>query len=258
MNTLAPKLVLTPLLVASTSIVGRRWGNLLSGWMVALPLTSGPIAFFIAIELGPQVAIAASAGSLVGAIGQVAFSTAYTLASRRVGWHGALALGAISFAMVGLVLPPLPSSMVFGLVLIAVAGHLRLARPPRRTVSVPAPPGWDIPARVAIATLLVVVISSIAPLLGGRASGVLATFPVYAAVLATFAHGRGDASAAAEVLRGLTIGMIGFAAFFLCLGIALADLAVGFAFGLSLAMALLVQAITLPLIRLRRDRTERG
>lgn len=258
MNALAPKLVLTPLLVASTSIVGRRWGNVLSGWLVALPLTSGPIAFFIAIDLGPQVAIAASAGSLVGAIGQVAFCAAYTMASRRVGWHGALMLGSISFAMVGLVLPPLPPGLVFGLVLIAVAGHLRLTRSPDRTRSMPAPPGWDIPARVAIATLLVVIISGAAPMLGGRASGVLATFPVYAAVLATFAHGRGDAAAAADVLRGLTIGMIGFATFFLCLGIALATLAIGLAFGLSLAMALLVQVITLPLIRRRRERTELG
>ena len=74
MNTLTPKLVLTPLLVASASAAGRRWGPALSGWLVALPLTSGPIAFFIAIESGSDVAREAAQGSLLGAVAQVAFA----------------------------------------------------------------------------------------------------------------------------------------------------------------------------------------
>lgn len=83
MNTLAPKLVLTPLLVASTSLAGRRWGPSLSGWLVALPLTSGPIVFFIAVEAGPDVAQQAAGGALIGATAQVAFAAAYTLMARR-------------------------------------------------------------------------------------------------------------------------------------------------------------------------------
>ena len=33
MSTLAPRLVLTPLLVGATSLAGRRWGPALSGWL---------------------------------------------------------------------------------------------------------------------------------------------------------------------------------------------------------------------------------
>ncbi len=253
MNALAPKLILTPLLVASTSLAGRRWGAALSGWLIALPLTSGPIAFFIAIELGPKVATAAAAGSLLGAIGQVAFCVAYTRASARVGWRVALPVAALAFVVVGVVAPPLPAPVLFGGLLASIAAGLWATRDIPITVSTAAvAPPWDIPARVAVATLLVLGISTAAPLIGGRASGILATFPVYGAVLATFAHQLRSSADAAAVLRGLMTGLLGFGMFFLLLGLLLEATDLGIAFGAAGLAALVVQAITLP-IMIRRD-----
>jgi len=41
---LAFKLLLTPALLGLVSLAGRRWGPAVSGWLVGLPLTSGPVA----------------------------------------------------------------------------------------------------------------------------------------------------------------------------------------------------------------------
>ena len=50
MNTLLLKLIVTPVLIGAASLAGRRWGETLSGWFIGLPLTSGPVCWFLAIE----------------------------------------------------------------------------------------------------------------------------------------------------------------------------------------------------------------
>ena len=82
-------------------------------------------------------------------------------------------------------------------------------------------PAWDIPARIVVATLLVLGISAAAPIVGGERAGLIATFPVYASVLATFSHRLVGPAGAVEVLRGLLIGLPGFASFCLVAGAAL-------------------------------------
>jgi hypothetical protein len=249
-NTLAPKLVLTPLLVASTSVAGRRWGPALSGWLFALPLTSGPIALFIALEQGPAVAQQAAAGSLTGAVAQVGFAAAYTLAPRRAGWVPSLAVATGAFFAVALALPPWPPIVTFGLLVGAVVSFLAVfGREQLPTADVAQPPPWDIPARVVVATVLVVAISGLAPIVGGRPAGVLATFPVYASVLTTFAHAIRGGREASAVLRGLATGLLGFGAFFLALGVLLGDAGIAAAFAGALAIGLVVQGATLPLLR---------
>ena len=45
MPVLALKLILTPLLIGGASLAARRWGPAIGGWLVSLPLTSGPVTF---------------------------------------------------------------------------------------------------------------------------------------------------------------------------------------------------------------------
>ena len=44
------KLLLTPILIGMVSLAGRRWGPAISGWFVGLPLTSGPVMLFLALD----------------------------------------------------------------------------------------------------------------------------------------------------------------------------------------------------------------
>src|SRR5712692_6527915 len=58
-ESLTLKLVVTPALIGAASLAGRRWGQGVSGWIVGLPLTSGPVAFFLVVDHGAAFAVAA-------------------------------------------------------------------------------------------------------------------------------------------------------------------------------------------------------
>ena len=240
-DTLVLKLVLTPVLIAGASLAGRRWGQSVGGWLVGLPLTSGPVAFFLAIEHGAGFAAAVAVGSLAGAIAEAAFCLAYGWLTAR-GWVAALAAASVVFAIVALGLqrlawpPPILAASVFVILVIA------LALLPRRAsrAAPPSPPRWDLPARMLITTVLVVGLTALAPTLGPRLSGLLATFPVYAAILTVFAHRAGPAPAV-QVLRGLLLGLFSFGAFFLVLGGSIERLGIAAGFGVATAAALAVQ-----------------
>ena len=108
----------------------------------------------------------------------------------------------------------------------------------------PAARGFEEP-KVA----LVVVITSAAPLLGPQLSGLLTTYPVYAGVLAVFAHSQRGGAAAMQVVRGLCYGIIAFATFFLAVGALVDRAGVLPAFVVAVLGAVLVQALTLTRIR---------
>jgi hypothetical protein len=247
-DTLPLKLVLTPILIAAASLAGRRWGQAVGGWLVGLPLTSGPVAFFLAIDQGAGFAAAVAVGSLTGALAEVAFCLAYGWSARH-GWLVALGAASAAFALAAfglqrLALPILALAAIAAATLIVA---LRLM--PRRgpAVVTAPPPRWDLPARMIITTVLVVALTGLAPRLGPRLSGVLATFPVYAAILTVFAH-RAGAASAVHVLHGLLLGLFSFAAFFLVLGGLIERLGVAGGFVAATAAALAIQAGSLAFV----------
>lgn len=248
MDTLLLKLVLTPALIGGASLAARRWGHAVSGWLVGLPLTSGPIAFFLAIERGASFAAAAAIGSLAGAVAEVAFCVVYAGATSRASWPLAFASGSVAFAVAAAALQPLELSLELAGagVCVSLAVALRLVRPGVARAAMPPPPRWDLPARMIIATALVLVITELAPVLGPRWSGVLATFPVYAAILTVFAH-RMSVPSALEVLRGLLVGLFAFAAFFVVLGTLIERTGVATAFAAAIVSALAIQTVSFAL-----------
>jgi hypothetical protein len=98
MDTLVLKVVVTPMLIAAASLAGRRWGQAVSGWFVGLPLTSGPVAFFVALDYGVGFAAATSLGALAAAIAEAAFCLVYGHTADRARWPVALATACIAFA----------------------------------------------------------------------------------------------------------------------------------------------------------------
>jgi hypothetical protein len=248
-DTLVLKLVLTPVLIAAASLAGRRWGQAVGGWLVGLPLTSGPVAFFLALDHGAGFAAAAAFGSLTGAIAEAAFCLAYGWTAGR-GWPLALTAACGAFAAVAGALQRLSLGMLALAAAVVVALTAALRAMPRRAAPAPptVPPRWDIPARMLVTTALVVGLTEVAPVLGPRLSGVLATFPVYAAILTVFAHRAGPAPAV-QVLRGLLVGLFSFAGFFLVLGGVIERLGVAGGFTAATAAALVIQAASFGLVR---------
>lgn len=247
MDNLTLKLVVTPALIGAATLAGRRWGQSIGGWLVGLPLTTGPVAFFIALDHGEPFAAAAVVGSLAGAVAEVAFSLAYGWSALRCSWPAALAAGTAAYAAVAALVQGLGLGAVglFALVIVALAVSLRLM--PRGALGA-APlvtPRWDLPARMALATAVVLVLTALAPRLGARWSGLLATYPLFAAILTAFGHRLQGAGAAIGVLRGLLFGLFSFAGFCLVLALGLVPLGIAGAFTAAIGVALLAQGISL-------------
>jgi hypothetical protein len=91
------KLTLAPLLVALATLVARRWGPKIGGVVVGLPLSTGPIFLFLAIDQGLDFAESATVGILYGLVGLAGFALVYTAVSRRAGWIISLTLSAIAY-----------------------------------------------------------------------------------------------------------------------------------------------------------------
>ncbi len=250
MSLLAVKLIVTPLMILAASLVGRRWGDALGGWLVGLPLTSGPVAVFLAIERGADFAAQASAGSLAGVVAQAVFVVGYALAASR-GWRAGLLAGAGAFAASAAALQAgrLPLAPLFALALGALAVTLRLLPRDFRASAPTRAPWWEIPARMALVTALVVAVTSSASLLGARGSGIVATFPLIGAALGVFAHRAHGPRAGVAVLRGMASALFAFALFFFVAGLAIPRTSLALAFAAATLAALLVQAATLTLVR---------
>ena len=167
--------------------------------------------------------------------------------TRRIG--PSFIVGIIAFALIGgaaqeLAIAPLPLYAICAVVLLFA---IRLVPDPGPAASV-ALPRWDLPARMILATALVLAITSGATALGPRLSGLLATIPLYASILAGFGFQLVGPAAAIRVWRGLLFGLYGFGAFYLVIAASVESLGLA-AFALALLTAIVMQAVTLRLLR---------
>lgn len=247
------RILLAPTLIAGASLAGRRWGNSVSGWIVGLPLTSGPIAIILALQYGPTFAATAAFGTMAGALTQGAFSLAYAYAARRAAWPLAFAAACMAFAAATAafhLLQPAPLTS-YGVVVVGLATVIALLRPRGEGAAEvrTAAPRSDLPLRMLLATAWVLLLTGIAPSIGAGLAGMLSPFPMYGAILAVFAHRQHGAEAAVDVLRGMLYGLFGFATFFLCEGMLLERFGIGAAFAAAVGSALLLQAGALFLLR---------
>ncbi len=252
MPVLALKLVLTPILIGGATLVARRWGPGVGGWIVALPLTSGPVLIFLALDHGPAFASAAALGSLAGLAAIAGFCAVYAHLAGRAGPAACFAAASVVFLAAGTLLQPVidrPTWILLAIVLVSITVATRLI-PASGTDHPPMDhPRWDIPTRMVVATTLVLGITAVAPSLGPHWSGLLATFPVYLSVLAVFTHRQVGPAAADDVLRGLLVGLYGTSAFFVVVNVGLGSYGVAATFAGAVALTLAIEAVTLRRIR---------
>jgi hypothetical protein len=245
------KITLTPLLIGGASLAARRWGPSIGGWIVSLPLTSGPILFFLALDHGTPFAAAAVVGTLLGLGAIAAFSVAYAALSSRGPW-AAIAAASIAYAVAGLAVQPIAGAPFVALVVLvagAIALVLRWLPAGFAARSSDPHPAWDLPARMIVGTGLVVGLTTIAPLLGPVTSGLIATFPVYVSVLSVFTQLREGRWGAIGVLRGLLVGLFGTVAFYVVVRALVDPAGVAAAFIAAIAVTLAIQSVALRAVR---------
>jgi len=249
------KITLTPLLIAGATLVARRWGPIVGGWFVGLPLTSGPLSFFLALEQGTEFAAASAANSLLGLCGIAIFCVIYTKSARGSAWLRSTCLAlAAYFAAVELLSLPSPSLllaciMTFGL---QCATLYIVGRP----VAVPVmrgAPWWDLPLRMGVAATVVLSITGFAVALGPKWSGLLAPFPAFILIMSAFSHRQYGPAAAHQLLYGAVVGTFGTISFFCIVAFSLASLGIPAAFLLAVLATFVTNGLILTLM-LRRQR----
>lgn len=252
MNILTLKLILAPIIIGTASLAGRRWGPAVSGWIVGLPLTSGPVIFFLAISHDIPFAANAIRGTLSGGFSLIAFCIVHAWLSKKFDWRvttlGSLSIfAALTIALQGLVMSLLP---LFALVLLTISsGVWLMPRQEAEQIAVSTLNQWDIPARILVGTSFILFVTGIAPIIGSKLTGLLTTFPLFASILAIFAQRQQGADGAIHVLRGLTLGLFAFAGFYLVLGLLIEHASLAVSFGAATLTALTVQGASLLVLR---------
>ena len=253
MNILVLKLILAPIIIGSASLAGRKWGHAISGWIVGMPLTSGPVIFFVALSHDVTFAANAALGVISGGISLVAYVLTYAWLATRFRWYVALAGSLLVFAISTTLLQTVtfPILPIFLAVCAAIALGLWLM-----PNAVPEPGDsemgpWDIPSRILIGTSFILLITGGASFFGSRLTGLLTTVPLYVTILTVFAHRHQGPAAAAHVLRGLLYGLYAFAGFFITLSLLIEKAGIAASFLSAIAVALAIQGTSLWILQQR-------
>jgi hypothetical protein len=239
------KAILAPVLIGLVSLAARKWGPAVGGWLLGLPLNSGPILVFLLVEQGPRFTADAARGSLLGILAWAAFCVAYAHCCVKMSWWWSTLTGWFAYSAIAFLLVPVRMNVIWTFaVVVLVMGIVLLTFPKPARFDERSSAKYEIWLRMATATAMVVTLTSIARTLGPTRSGILSAFPAYTTILAVFSHRHGAASAV-RVLKGVSAGLYTAATFFLVLSLALRYWSGAVSFALAGGAALLVQGISL-------------
>lgn len=232
------KMAVTAGFVVFATFAAERAGPVVGALIATLPVSAGPAYVFIALHHDPGfVAEGALASFAVNPVAAV-FALAYAALAQR---HG-LAVSALSAMTIWFVLVSAVNAIawttlmavVFNIVGLAACiatghrfRHVRVPLVPRRST--------DLLVRAAMVAVLVAVVVTASEVLGAKATGILAVFPIVLSSLILILHPRIGGPATAAVLANTLPGLAGFS--LCCLTAHLLVERIGSAAGLCAALA---------------------
>lgn len=239
------KLALVAASVYLSTLAARRFGHAIGGAVAGMPMIAAPIMAVLLVDQPAAQVRAIALATLVCVPASIAHIVSFAHAAKRLPWYAGLATALAVFMLVGALLTwlHLPPLAVMLLALAApVAGMLLAPRSTAKPTAV-AVPRSEFVLRIAAALAMALAIIVGADVLPAWASGLLLAVPITGSVLPCFTLPRYGADATAQLLRGFTQGLNGFAAFFVVLYLALETLPPAAAFLLALLAAFCVAAL---------------
>jgi hypothetical protein len=213
---LVTKGLLAPALLAACTLAGRRWGTLVGGWLLGLPLISGPVSYFLLVQNGSWFAEGAARGALLGMVGTGVFFVLYALLAKHRPWWQTLPVSAVAAVAVTVALTQVHPDLVvaamvavgFLVLITAVVGR------PFDEVPAPAARLHTVFVRMAFASAMVVGVTLASTELGSQVSGMLTAIPIISAMMAVSTHRSAGGESVRGLVRGAVAGLWGGAAFF--------------------------------------------
>ncbi len=220
---LIAKTIAAPLLIWMLTLIGRRFGPAVSGLLMGIPLITGPVSLFSYVEHGQAFAAKAAVANLVGQVSTCLFCFAFAKAATRFGAGLSAAVGIGAFLAATVVWHQFDWGLwtACGLLIATILLLPRVMPVYPHVARSIAVPRWDLPLRMAVSAVFVLAMTQLAGMIGPQMSGLIAPFPTFVLILAVFTHREAGGEAAANLARGVVLGSLSFAAFFMCVGLGL-------------------------------------
>lgn len=237
MSLLFVKVALAPLIVLIASLLGRRLGPHAAGVFVGLPGTALPFLLTMYLMHGTSAAVATATGGVTGQLTCVAFCIADARTAPRMRPIAAVlaaitvAIG-LSFTTLALDNPYVTGELAIGAILIG----LRTWPQATERATPASDRWWAIPLRMVLATLTIVTLASLEPLLGTLVAGALASLPTILMVLGVADHWTRGPRPTVDLAGGTLSSIAGTLGFLLVIVSLTAHIGVWWALLLGLAV----------------------
>ena len=236
--TLIAKMAITAGFVLVATSTAERAGPLVGALVATLPVGTGPVYVFLALDHDAHFIAASAVNSLAINSVNALFALNYVLLAQKrslaVSLGGTFAVWLVLAVTVHSVRWNYAAAAAMNVVVLG--GCVWLARPLRHVRMPPFHARWtDLAMRAVLVALLVGVVVTFSFQLGPGGSGILAVFPVVLISIMLILHNRVGGKASAAVLANAPLGLVGFA--FACSVLHFTAVPFGSAIGLGLALA---------------------
>jgi hypothetical protein len=252
MEILLLRAVFAPCLVLLVSLAARRLGPSVGGRLLGTPTTTGPFLLLLALADGTKTAAGSLPGCIAGQAAVASFCLAYSRLAPRLRPARTLA-AALAIAAVAELIAASCTQIWLTAAFDATIVLAGLLTPPP-AASAPAststnqpsnsPRRWEIPARMALSGVMVLIAMIVAGVAGPFVGGMLSSLPVLLIIMAFSIHRSVSPGAAAQLTRGALTSGFATLGFLLVLDTTLEPLGALAAFALALAALALIDQLT--------------
>ena len=217
------KIIIAPILILLIHFLQKRFGSIVSGIVPGLPITSGPISYFLVQDQGREYAAASAVASIYGMAAIAVFCFLYIFFMRLRSWQTiCLALLGWGTFILGMSYMPARLDVALGftyLLLFPLAFLMSKYEPQKDLTSFKY--AWKLPLKIILVTSLIIAMTHLSTLVSSKWVGLLGSFPIILAVLGTVAHACGEKHAAFGSLKGGIIGLLSSGIFFVIVNLLL-------------------------------------
>ncbi|HVT55092.1 MAG TPA: hypothetical protein VHD34_03455 [Xanthobacteraceae bacterium] len=211
--TLAVKMIVTAGFIIGATITAERAGPVIGGLVASLPISTGPVYVFLALDHDARFISAAALGTLVMNTANVAFALIYALLAQKRSLSISFGLGIGAWFVIGWIGNSINWTLASAAMLniAAIGGSYFIVRPLRNVRVPPMHTRWqDLALRAVLAAILVGAVVTASFHIGAKASGIFGVFPTVFTSMMLIMHNRLGGKATAAVLANAILGLGGF------------------------------------------------